>query len=124
MPKARAIKLETSLRESEERYRRTFELAASGIAHIALDRRFVRVNRRICEILGYPEAELLGRTGRDISHPEDLDVINALRPRLYAGEVDTVRTDKRYLRKDGSTVWVTLTLALERDAAGDRKSVV
>ena len=109
---------EARLRESEERYRRTFELAASGIAHIALDRRFVRVNRRICEILGYPEAELLGRTGRDISHPEDLDVINALRPRLYAGEVDTVRTDKRYLRKDGSTVWVTLTLALERDAAG------
>lgn len=109
---------EARLRESEERYRRTFELAASGIAHIALDRRFVRVNRRICEILGYPQAELLGRTGRDISHPEDLDVINALRPRLYAGEVDTVRTDKRYLRKDGSTVWVTLTLALERDATG------
>ena len=109
---------EARLRESEERYRRTFELAASGIAHIALDRRFVRVNRRICEILGYPEAELLGKTGREISHPEDLDVINALRPRLYAGEVETVRTDKRYLRKDGSTVWVTLTLALERDAAG------
>ncbi len=109
---------EARLRESEERYRRTFELAASGIAHIALDRRFVRVNRRICEILGYPEAELLGKTGREISHPEDLDVINELRPRLYAGEVETVRTDKRYRRKDGSTVWVTLTLALERDAGG------
>jgi diguanylate cyclase (GGDEF)-like protein/PAS domain S-box-containing protein len=109
---------EARLRESEERYRRTFELAASGIAHIGLDRRFVRVNRRICEILGYPQAELLGRTGREISHPEDLDVINALRPRLYAGEVHTVRTDKRYRRKDGSTVWVTLTLALERDASG------
>ncbi len=109
---------EAKLRESEERYRRTFELAASGIAHIALDRRFVRVNRRICEILGYPEAELLGKTGREISHPDDLDLINRLRPRLYAGEVETVRTDKRYLRKDGSTVWVAVTLALERDAGG------
>jgi diguanylate cyclase (GGDEF)-like protein/PAS domain S-box-containing protein len=109
---------EARLRESEERYRRTFELAASGIAHIALDRRFVRVNRRLCEIFGYPQAELLGKTGRDISHPGDLDVINTLRPRLYAGEVETVSTEKRYLRKDGSTVWVTLTLALERDAAG------
>jgi len=109
---------EARLRESEERYRRTFELAASGIAHIGLDRRFVRVNRRLCEILGYPEGELIGKTGHDISHPEDADVINAERPRLYAGEVDTVRIEKRYLRKDGSTVWVTLTLAIERDAAG------
>jgi diguanylate cyclase (GGDEF)-like protein/PAS domain S-box-containing protein len=109
---------EARLRESEERYRRTFELAASGIAHITLDRRFARVNRRLCEIFGYPQAELLGKTGRDISHPGDLDVINSLRPRLYAGEVETVSTEKRYLRKDGSTIWVALTLALERDAAG------
>ncbi len=109
---------EARLRESEERFRRTFELAASGIANIGLDRRFLRVNRRLCEIFGYPESELIGKTGREISHPEDADVINAQRPRLYAGEIDTVRLDKRYLRKDGSTVWVTVTLALERDAAG------
>jgi diguanylate cyclase (GGDEF)-like protein/PAS domain S-box-containing protein len=109
---------EESLRDSESRFRRTFELAGSGFAHIGLDRRFMRVNRRLCEILGYPESELMRLTGRDISHPEDLDVINRQRPRLYAGEVETVRTDKRYLRKDGSVVWVTLTLALERDAAG------
>jgi diguanylate cyclase (GGDEF)-like protein/PAS domain S-box-containing protein len=114
----RRAQTEAQLRESEERFRRTFELAASGIAHIALDRRYVRVNRRMCEILGYPQAELLGKKGRDISHPGDLDVINSLRPRLYAGEVDTVSAEKRYLRKDGSTVWVTITLALERDAAG------
>src|SRR5574340_938449 len=102
---------EERLRESEERYRRTFELAASGIAHIGLDQRFMRVNRRLCEILGYPEDELLGRTGREISHPDDQDLIAEIRPRLYAGEVETLRTDKRYVRKDGSTVWVTLTIA-------------
>src|SRR6185503_17338200 len=50
---------EAALRESEERFRRTFELAGSGVAHIGLDRRFLRVNRRLCEILGYSEAELL-----------------------------------------------------------------
>jgi len=139
---------EASLLESERRFRRTFELAGSGVAHIGMDRRFLRVNRRLCEILGYPQDELLrltGRqishpddrvnrrlceilgypqdellrlTGRQISHPDDLDVINAQRPRLYAGEIDSVRVEKRYLRKDGSIVWVSFTMVVERDAAG------
>src|SRR5690349_16704155 len=61
---------EAALAESEARFRRTFELAGSGVAHIGLDRRFMRVNRRMCEILGYSEAELLQLTGRQISHPD------------------------------------------------------
>jgi PAS domain S-box-containing protein len=109
------------LRESEERFRRTFELAGSGLAHIGPDRRFIRVNRRLCEIFGYSEAELLKLRGRDISHPEDADVINRQRPRLYAGEIDEVRLEKRYLRKDGSTVWVHFAMVLERDADGRPK---
>jgi PAS domain S-box-containing protein len=84
---------ESALRESEERFRSTFELAGSGMAHIGMDRRFLRVNRRLCEILGYSEQELLQLTGRQISHPDDLDVINAQRPRLYAGEIDAVRLE-------------------------------
>jgi len=108
---------EASLLESERRFRRTFELAGSGVAHIGMDRRFLRVNRRLCEILGYPQDELLRLTGRQISHPDDLDVINAQRPRLYAGEIDSVRVEKRYLRKDGSIVWVSFTMVVERDAA-------
>src|SRR5207302_7763277 len=86
---------EAALRESEERFRRTFELAGSGVAHIGMDRRFIRVNRRLCEILGYAEDELLRLTGREISHPEDLDVINAQRPRLYAWAIDAVRAEMR-----------------------------
>jgi PAS domain S-box-containing protein len=109
---------EARLRDSEERYRRTFELAGSGVAHIGLDRRFIRVNRRLCEILGYPEHELIGLTGRQISHADDLDVINVQRPKLYQGEIDHVHVEKRYLRKDGSTVWVAFSMVLERDAAG------
>jgi diguanylate cyclase (GGDEF)-like protein/PAS domain S-box-containing protein len=109
---------ELAVQESEARFRRTFELAGVGVAHIGPDRRFQRVNRRFCEILGYPEAELVGRTGRELSHPEDLDHMNAQRPRLYAGEIDAARGEKRYLRKDGSVVWVAYTLAIERDAAG------
>ncbi len=108
-----------ALRESEERFRRTFELAGSGVAHIGMDRRFVRVNRRLCEMTGYSEGELLRLTGREISHPEDVDVINAQRPGLYAGEVDAVRVEKRYLRKDGSVIWVAFTMVVERNAAGE-----
>jgi len=107
-----------ALRESEERYRRTFELAGSGVAHIALDRKFIRVNRRLCEILGYPEHELIGMTGREISHPGDLDVINSQRAKLYAGEIDRVRVEKRYVRKDRSIVWVAFSMVVERDQAG------
>ncbi len=109
---------EAALRESEARYRSTFELAGSGVAHIGLDRRFIRVNRRLCEILGYSEAELMRLTGREISHPDDLDMINAQRPALYAGKIDRVHVEKRYLRKDGSAVWVAFSMVVERDAEG------
>jgi diguanylate cyclase (GGDEF)-like protein/PAS domain S-box-containing protein len=114
----RRAEAEARLRESEERFRRTFELADVGVAHIGLDRRFQRVNRRFCEILGYPEAELIGKTGREISHPDDMDAMNTHRPRLYAGDIESVRGEKRYLRKDSSVVWVAYRLALQRDAAG------
>jgi diguanylate cyclase (GGDEF)-like protein/PAS domain S-box-containing protein len=109
---------ESQRHEMELQFRRTFELAGTGLAHIGLDRRFIRVNRRLCELFGYSEAELLGRTAKEFSHPEDLDVINEQRPRLYAGEIDAVRGEKRYLRKDGSVVWLAFTVAVERDSHG------
>ena len=108
----------TRTKVEEALFRRAFELAGVGVAHIGLDRRFQHVNRRFCEILGYPEHELLGITGRDLSHPDDKDHMNAQRPRLYAGEIDAARGEKRYLRKDGSVVWVAYTLTVERDRAG------
>ncbi len=101
---------EAAVRESEERYRRTFEIAGSGVAHIGL--------RRMTEILGYSEEELLRLTGRDISHPGDYDMINRLRPDLHAGKVESLRVEKRYLKKSGEPVWVQVTIVLERDAAG------
>jgi PAS domain S-box-containing protein len=109
---------EARLKESEARFRRTFELAGSGMAHIGMDRRFIRVNRRLCGILGYSEEEMLNLTGRQISHPDDLDIINEQRPALHSGEIDAVRLEKRYLRKDGAVVWVKFSMTLERDADG------
>ena len=108
---------EARLRESEARFRQTFELAASGICHV-VDGRFVRVNRSLCEILGYREKELLGKHVKDVSHPEDRDVTDADRARIRSGELDQARFEKRYLRRDGSVVWCDLAIALVRDVFG------
>ena len=106
------------LRESEAKFRHTFELAASGIAHVALDGRFMQVNRSLCEILGYAEDELVGRSVKEISHPDDRDLTDAQRFRVHSGEIESVRFEKRYIRKDGSTVWVDLAVALARGPDG------
>src|SRR5688500_14786389 len=92
-----------SLRHSEARFRKTFELAASGMAHVGLDGSILRVNRRLCEILGYAESDLVGRSLREISHAEP------------GGR------ERRFLRKDGSTVWVDLTVAPVNDPDGVRQ---
>jgi PAS domain S-box-containing protein len=112
-------KAKRALRESEERFRQTFELAASGIAHVDLDGCFARVNRSLCRILGYTAEELAGRSVKEISHPDDRGVTDAERERMRSGATESVHFEKRYLRKDGVTVWVDLTVALVRDADGE-----
>jgi PAS domain S-box-containing protein len=107
---------EVALRESEERFRLTFELAASGIAHVGLDGRFVRVNRSLCDILGYPEHELVGLSVKDVSHPDDRNVTDSERLKVQVGAAPSARFEKRYLRKDGATVWVDLAIAVARGA--------
>jgi diguanylate cyclase (GGDEF)-like protein/PAS domain S-box-containing protein len=107
-----------ALHESEARFRQTFELAGSGIAHVDLDGCFLRVNRSLCAILGYSAAELVGRTVKDLSHPEDLNITVEGRARVRSGELESARFRKRYLRKDGAPVWVDLTVAVVRDGEG------
>ncbi len=107
-----------ALRESEQRYRNTFERAAVGINHTALDGRFTRVNDRFCEITGYSREELLVRNFKDITHPDDLDYDAALEERLIHGGQETYQREKRYVRPDGTIVWVSLTVSLLRDDTG------
>ena len=97
---------EEALRESEERFRGTFENAAVGIAHGDAEGRFLRVNERLCEIVGYTREELLARTFADITHPDDLAANVELYTTLMRGESPSFSLEKRYIRKDGSLVWV------------------
>jgi len=114
---ARATAL-ARLRESEERYSSTVELAAIGIAHVAADGRFIHVNRQVCEMLGYSRDELLELTIRQISHPEDMHVTDRDVEQLRSGQVHSFKAEKRYLRKDGTPIWVRLTVASKRGGDG------
>lgn len=114
-PRARA---EAQLRISEERFRLIFENAAVGIAEVDLGGRFVIVNNKLCDITGYPRAELLARTFQDITHPDDLEADVMQARRLATGELDSYTIEKRYLRKDGSAVLVNLTGSAVRGADG------
>ncbi|MGQ0655776.1 MAG: PAS domain S-box protein, partial [Betaproteobacteria bacterium] len=110
---------EQALEESEARFRRTFDLAASGMAHVDLEGRLIRVNPKLCAMLGYAADELVGRSVKDLSHPEDRDVTDAGRERMRAAAASDGAFEKRYLRKDGSVIWVSLTVALARDSDGE-----
>jgi diguanylate cyclase (GGDEF)-like protein/PAS domain S-box-containing protein len=103
-----------ALRESEARFRAIFEQAAVGIAEVGLDSRWLRVNPRLCELTGYTEPELLARTVREITHPDDLSNHIAQIQSLLAGEIDHYRIEKRYRTKNGGSVWALLTVSLIR----------
>src|SRR5690606_25506522 len=106
------------LRESEERFSSTMEFAAIGIAHVASDGRFIYVNPQICEMLGYTEQELLALTVRQITHPDDVALTDEYANRLRSGVIRSFKVEKRYVRKDGLPLWVSLTIAAKRDASG------
>jgi PAS domain S-box-containing protein len=106
------------LQESEERFRLTVDDAPIGMTLVALDGRFVRVNRALCEITGYDAAELQRLRFQDITHPEDLDIDLALADQLARGEIPRYQLEKRYLRKDGTNVQIMLSASLLRGQAG------
>jgi PAS domain S-box-containing protein len=109
---------ERALSESEERFRLAIDEAPIGMALVALDGRFIRVNRVLCEIVGYTPEELMGLTFQAITHPEDLDVDLALAEQLLRGEISRYQLGKRYLRKDGTTVDIMLSGSILRSREG------
>jgi diguanylate cyclase (GGDEF)-like protein/PAS domain S-box-containing protein len=113
----RAVDIE-HLRESEQRFSSTMELAAIGIAHVGDRGRFIYANPQLCEMLGYGEAELLELTVTQITHPDDAGMTDELRDQLRSGSIKSFKVEKRYLRKDGSALWVGLTIAVKRDRRG------
>ena len=116
---ARAARLNRELAGSEAKFRGTFENVGVGVAHVGFDGAWLRVNRRLCEIVGYPEEELRRLTFQDITHPDDLGDDLALFGRLLEGKIPSYTMRKRYFRKGGGLIWIQLTVALQRSAGGE-----
>ena len=101
-----------SLRESEGRFRALVEQAAVGVAEIEMSTgRFFTVNRRLCEMVGRTEEEMLATTFQAITHLEDLHLHEEKTALLAAGKIGHYSLEKRYLRKDGESVWVNITVS-------------
>ncbi len=104
--------------DTEERFRATFEQAAIGVAQQTLDDRWIWVNRRWCEIVGFSREELLARNLPGLTHPDDREASAEFDRRVRRGELDRYSIEKRYIRKDGLTVWTLLTVNIVREADG------
>lgn len=112
-------RIESALRESEERFRRSFDDAAIGMALVTLDGRILQVNPTLCEITGYSQAELLGTFFQDITHPDDLEADLEYMRQILAGKRRTYQMEKRYINKSGHFVWCLLIVSIVQDQQGN-----
>ncbi|MFO0770133.1 MAG: PAS domain S-box protein [Nitrospiraceae bacterium] len=110
--------IEAALRESEERFRQAYHHASLGISTADLAGHISQVNPAICAILGYEEGELRGRTFQSLTHPDDLPANLERVKSLLDGRATRQEFEKRYIRKDGTHVWATVSISLIRSAEG------
>lgn len=111
--------IEETFRETEARFTSAFEYSAIGMALVAPDGCWLKVNRAFCDLVGYSAEELLHKTFRDITHPDDLESDQELKTRMLAGEIRTYQKEKRYIHKSGRLVWALLSVSLIAGHAGD-----
>jgi PAS domain S-box-containing protein len=106
------------LHESEEKFKNAFQYSAIGMALVSPEGKWIKVNSKVCGIVGYSEAELMSKTFQDITHPDDLNADLNFVAQMLAGEIETYTIEKRYFHKNGSVVWVLLAVSLVKEPAG------
>ncbi len=115
---------ENKLQESEDHFRRAFENSATGMSIIDMEGHWVDVNEKLCKILGYSKAELLGRNFKPITHPEDLASQMELKNEILSGRRNSYQMEKRVYHKQGHTFWVSISSSLIRDAQSNPKHFI
>ena len=115
---------EEALRESEERFRATFEQAAVGIAHVGLDGRWLRVNQKLCDVVGYSREELLDQSFTDFTYPDTLEANIEYINQLVAGQIENYTLEKRYIHKEGTLIWANVTVSLLRSPSDEPKYLI
>jgi PAS domain S-box-containing protein len=115
---SRRTEAEQALRESEEKFANAFRQSPHGMAFVDLEGTFIKVNRVLCDMLGYTEPELLGMRFADITHIDDVATDLEQLNRLVTREIRSYHRIKRYLRKDGEAIWVSLGVSAVHGADG------
>lgn len=115
---SKRIEAERSLRESEERFSNAFRYSPHGMAFVSLEGRWLRANNSLCEMLGYSEDELRDTSVQTVTHQDDFAEDQAQLRRLMLGETSSYNRVKRYYRKDGQLIWVSLAVSAVHDTAG------
>lgn len=113
--------MEKERRESEELFKKTFELAGVGMAHVAPDGRWLRVNNKLLEISGYNREELLEMSFLELTPLEDRQASLECIHRMLAGKLGSYSLERRYVRKDGLRIWINLSISLLRKTTGEPK---
>lgn len=103
----------------EARFRTVFERAGVGIALVAPDGGWLRVNDALCQIVGYSQDEFVKLTFQDITHPDDLDSDLYLLRQLIDDEIDRYQLEKRYITKSGNTIWIQLVVTKQMSPQGE-----
>ena len=95
----------SSVDYAESFYREAFTQAGVAMAMVALDGRYLNVNRAFCQLVGYERSEMLDRTFQSLTHPDDLELGLQETRDLAGGDIDEYHLEKRYIRRDGSVIW-------------------
>ncbi|TVP64240.1 MAG: PAS domain S-box protein [Nodularia sp. (in: Bacteria)] len=114
-------RIEKALRESEQQFRAAFHQAAVGIAHVGINGQFLLVNQKLCDIVGYRSQEVQLLSFQEITHPDDLENDLKYINQMLAGDISNYSLEKRYFRKNGSIVWINITVSLMRELSGEPK---
>lgn len=109
---------EEAAQESEARFRSAFVHAPIGVALVSTEGRFLQVNQACCDILAYPEQELLATGFQALVHPDDLQACLYEFRRLLAGDVGSAHMETRHVRKNGEVIWILLSASPVCDAHG------
>ncbi|HYW71299.1 MAG TPA: diguanylate cyclase [Pyrinomonadaceae bacterium] len=109
-------RISKALRETEEHFRNAFDYAAIGMALVSPQGAWLRVNRSLCNLLGYTEPEMLDSNFQAVTHPDDVGNDLANLYRLLQSETPTSQVEKRYVHRDGEVVWALNSVSLVRDA--------
>ena len=117
-------RVEDALRDSEVRYRATFNNASVGIDLVDPEGRFLAANGTLSKFFGYSSQELRNLSFFDLSHPDDIVTSREMHEALVRGDTEGYRLEKRYLRKDGAVLWADTSVSAIRDADGNHRATV